>query len=255
MGLLTDLTSEVFLKFAAAGRERLWPLIDSQFLMWCVGRPQGDSSYTDEGVWWPCEALVRVACNEIQRLPERVTVSFPELDESEKLNWTTTFLVLFANALTKTVQHERNLQHDLFRVRKFVKGSESKSEKAENDSSNLRQQHSEDSGVQAPDAKVNKKDGHGKVVEKRRVSHENENGDEEFTHLAVNITDLDFVGTLYRPDAASTTLENAVEVGKGAEAVGKDSIPLFCWFFSLVAFSKSSPTFFLLFLNRRSTPI
>ena len=243
LGLLTDITSEVLLALGADGREKLWPLIARQFMMWCVGRPVGNSESDSDGVWWPCEALVRVACNEIQRLPERVTAVFPRLDDSEKIGWTNMFLTIFANTMTKTVQHEKKLERDLLKARK-----QHSKESAFSQSDNILPQTSEDSDLDKPvvasDSQAIGSDvstlyGDGKVVEKRKDCYASTVNEKKFTHLTVNVVELDFGAKLYRPDPSSVVLkdtadaENHASPGVGLLDIGDDTLGMFCWLLTM----------------------
>ena len=242
LGLLTDITSEILLPLGAEGRERLWPLIARQFLVWCVGRPFGDKQTEQDGVWWPCEALVRVACNEIQRLPERVTVSFPGLYQFERVGWTSMFLTMFANALTRTVQHEKKLERDLFRARNKSRESVLSSE-----SDSVLPQVSEDSDLGPPpkpesqaidsevslvgevilDTEVSTPYGKGRIVENRKDCYENNASGKKYTHVSVNVIDLDFGAKLYRPDPNSIALKDtAAENAEEQLATGLDLLDL-----------------------------
>lgn len=217
LGLLTDITSEILLPLGAEGRERLWPLIARQFMVWCVGRPVGNGENEPDGVWWPCEALVRVACNEIQRLPERVTVAFPGLADFEKIGWTKMFLTVFANTLTKTVQHEKKLERDLLKARTNPKEAGASSDSLDSENV-LPLTASEDSDLgksptpasPAVGSGISTLYGDGKVIEKRRDSYENGVGDEKYTHLTVNVVELDY-GKLYRPDPSSVALKDTAK--------------------------------------------
>ena len=219
LGLLTDITSEILLPLGAVGRERLWPLIARQFMVWCVGRPVRNGGNEPEGVWWPCEALVRVACNEIQRLPERVTIAFPGLSDFEKIGWTNMFLNIFSNTLTKTVQHEKKLQRELLKARTNLKESTPSSDSLESDRM-LPQSASEDSDLglpptsdnQAVGSEVSTLYGDGKIIEKREDCYETAGGDKKYTHLTVNVVELKF-GKLYRPDPSSVTVKDTASSG------------------------------------------
>lgn len=206
-------------------------------MVWCVGRPVGNNESEPDGVWWPCEALVRVACNEIQRLPERVTATFPGLDDFEKVGWTNMFLTIFANTMTKTVQHEKKLERDLLKARKHSKGS------ASFESDSILPQTSDDSDLDKPIASdsqaigsdVSTLYGNGKVLQKRKDSYASTADEEKFTHVTVNVVELEFGAKLYRPDPSSVVLKDTADTedhaASGADLldIGDDVLGMFCW--------------------------
>lgn len=216
LGLLTDIASEVFLTLGAEGREKLWPLIAKQFLVWCVGRPLDIRENRKNGmgevdVWWPCEALVRVACHEMQRLPERVTGLFPGLYQFERIGWTGMFLTMFSDALTKTVEHEKALEKDLFRARRQASNpDESLPAAAPAPEIVVEPETHADSDSCQVGACVDTPYGQGQLLKKRRDCYKGTDGP-NYVHLKVNEIVLDFGGTLYRPDPNSVTIRDSEE--------------------------------------------
>lgn len=209
MGLLTDIASEVFLQLGAEGRKKLWPPISRQFLQWCAGRPLDSVSnkqngeqqqVEDQGVWWPCEALVRVACNEMQRLPERITNSFHELDQGERIAWTNMILGMFSDALTKTVEHQISIERELFRARvKVHKMPMPRPEPLAAETSGDSLMDGVIDGSPQVDTIIYTQYGKGRVVTNRKDRHETSDG-QNYQNVVVNEIALDFGGTLYRPD-------------------------------------------------------
>lgn len=221
LGLLTDVSVEVFLKLGAEGRERLWPLIAQQFLVWCIGR-DSKKCKTGEGDWWPCEALVRVACNEMQRLPERVTALFPDLNQFERVGWASMFLSLFSDALTHTVEHERLLEKEMFRAkRKLTNGSHSPT-LSPSSPTELALEADTETSVDLSAASFasdcfdvgafyDTPYGKGQLTKTRRECYKNAKG-KNFLHVTVHEIALDFGGTLYRPDPSSVALKDTDEI-------------------------------------------
>ncbi|CAB9502026.1 inhibited guanine nucleotide-exchange protein [Seminavis robusta] len=203
LGLLTDVTSEVFLALGAEGRERLWPLVANQFLVWCVGRPldigapRRNGEVPDYDVWWPCEAIVRVACNEMHRLSERVTGSFSQLYQFERVGWTGMFLTMFADALTNSVALERSLEKDLFRTK--TRGTESPFSSPPSSPPGGSETEGSLSSRLEIGSVVDTPFGKGTLVSRRRKTHDEIDGQK---HVTVHQIALDFGGTLYQPDTS-----------------------------------------------------
>ena len=88
LGLLTDIVTKFVVYRGVEGREKVWPLIASQYRHWCIGRGSS-SGKLEASPWSPCEALVRIACRELYRLPRRVFMDrvFLDLVSSEQQAW------------------------------------------------------------------------------------------------------------------------------------------------------------------------
>lgn len=109
LGLLTDICSELVLPRGIEGLRLIWPLIEKQYKLWCNGRYGED--VTDP--WNPCEALVRLACRELDRFASRVGKQLPNLDSLVAKEWASAVLSLFANILFDNVSIEEQVRSDL----------------------------------------------------------------------------------------------------------------------------------------------
>ena len=114
LGLFTDLCSEFVLYRGEEGRITLWPLIVDQFTHWCNGLADDKAS-----AWRPCEALVRISCQELFRLPRRMfaDAEFSDLPHSEQEAWANAFLDCFAGLMTSSVTEQGVLIQSLLDAR------------------------------------------------------------------------------------------------------------------------------------------
>jgi hypothetical protein len=103
LGLLTDIASEIVLHRGEEGRQKLWPIIESQYKLWCLGW----------STWRPCEALVRISCRELRRFPLRVAEILPELSETEATSWTALILKLFSEIISENVAIQNTARQEL----------------------------------------------------------------------------------------------------------------------------------------------
>lgn len=243
LGLLTDITTEVLLLHGMESRQRLVPFIVRLFLVWCVGRPldfegvEKDKmdlrSERPNDIWWPCEALVRISCQEMHRLPERMVANFSRLGANERGEWTKTMLTMFSAALSKSVMHEKAIQRELFSAKEKVCKTQAKAEG-----------NSADSWPVPPnkphvETMIFTPYGKGRLTKSRQDCHANPKGN-DFLHLTMDVVELDCGATLYRPAPNSitfqTTNEIAAEPRKAAivDAASQNdqygNIALFCFF-------------------------
>ena len=123
LGCLTDVASELVAHRHQEGQDTLWPFIAEQFTRWMVGRihPIDDNPISDIGTsWFPCEALVRIAANELLRLPRRVLSdsNFSKLDEKEQKSWVSLLMTLFSKILMENnhIPSEVNSTSDFERI-------------------------------------------------------------------------------------------------------------------------------------------
>jgi hypothetical protein len=97
LGLLTDIASEIILHRGEDGRNRLWPLISAQYELWCIGKGSAHHS------WYPCEALIRISCNEMHRFSSRLANAMPALSQNDRTAWSSTIVTMFANIASRCV--------------------------------------------------------------------------------------------------------------------------------------------------------
>jgi len=197
MGMLTDIASEIVLKMSAEGINVIWPLIFEVFEMWLIGRSRTDNDGAPKDAisiepWQPCEALVRVACCEIGRFPERFLAALPGLSNDDAVEWTATIFTCFSDLLSSSVAIERAIEEELIKAKFQVYGIPSEEgmagELPHDDSING------DSDVEVI---VYTPYGKGRIVEKRRDRREYGKG--KFMTLIMNVIKLDSGATLFRP--------------------------------------------------------
>lgn len=111
LGLLTDLTSEFIVFREFKGRDIVWPLVADQYKLWCVGRSDSDASRN----WYPCEALIRIACREVYRLPHRLyhDKEFNLLPHEEREAWTSLLFKLYCDILGCSLNIEDSTKQEL----------------------------------------------------------------------------------------------------------------------------------------------
>jgi len=190
LGLLTDVSSEVILRRGDEGRKRLWPLIVDQYRSWCIGR--SDRSANGKKVHWrPCEALVRIACLEVNRFSMRLADAIPAMDPSEAINWTSSLLVLFSELIKDSVQKEKMIQRSL---------TQSKDKELHDRKSGDPLSDSLDHGLdheRAADGSIITNFGRGTLLHKRLSVLRDAHGKE--INIVTKVIRLDFGATLFEP--------------------------------------------------------
>lgn len=181
LGLLTDIATEFVVYREKEGQTKLWPLIANQFKLWCVGRSQQNGT-ADTEQWSPCEALVRIACRELYRLPRRAFLDneFRELETSEQQAWASLIMSLFSELLAQSVTFEDSARRILLELKE--KTLFDRKEKGDADS------------VGDLDYEVvHTQFGRGRLVNRKRKDRYAGG-----VEIAVNVVKLDF-GTLFQP--------------------------------------------------------
>ena len=206
LGLLTDIATKFVVFRGKEGREKVWHLIASQYRLWCIG--QDSLIRKIEGVpWSPCEALVRIACRELYRLPHRVLMDreFLDLASSEQQAWSSLFVASFSEILAQSVDMEEIARRELLDLKD--KSLFDRREKGDADS---------DGDL---DYEVVKTPfGRGRLVNPKRKDVYPEG-----VEIPVNVVDLDY-GTLFQPlpnpeGRRSSSLEDFNSIP--SEVVGK----------------------------------
>jgi hypothetical protein len=171
LGLLTDVVSEFVVYREQDGRALIWPLIAAQYKMWCVGSSS----------WSPCEALVRISCRELHRLPTRIFQDdeFNELATSEQTEWATLLMRLYSEILSESV----DLQ---IRAKKMLLDTK--------DDSSLKSSGLDDDVLDV----IKTPFGKGRLL-KRRIDEYIDAGTKIESAIATSIIELDFGATLYLP--------------------------------------------------------
>mmetsp|Transcript_2992 Transcript_2992/g.4104 ORF Transcript_2992/g.4104 Transcript_2992/m.4104 type:complete len:1856 (-) Transcript_2992:123-5690(-) len=116
LGLLTDIIGKVIVDLGVSARTVIWPIVIGQFQRWSIGYPllrpiherraemtQNDGGSRDAQPWFPCEALVRIGCHELGRIPDVVFDASSSLTEQEAIEWPNTLCLSFSDTLTKNV--------------------------------------------------------------------------------------------------------------------------------------------------------
>lgn len=176
LGVLTDIASEVVLPYGVQGREKLWPLILEQYTLWYLGRLSDESG---KSTWKPCEALVRAACRELHRFPQRVIDAADKLGPDEALSWVSVIWRIFTDLLDHSLTIEQTVQSDLLTYKMIALG-------IADDSSR---------GLDPPKkvtSKITTPYGRGRLQEQRTVKYEGQDAE-----YVVNVVRLGFGGTLY----------------------------------------------------------
>lgn len=179
------------------GQETLWPLIAEQYRRWMVGRihplaDDGNILSNSETSWFPCEALVRIAANELQRLPQRVfsDSTFSSLDKDEQTSWVSLFLNLFSTVLMESNQIEKMTQQNLTALRREL----------QLDSTN------DDESVDTPF-------GSGRVMSVRNDLY-TDSVSQLTKVIPITIIELDFGAILFQPVSGPPTQSYAENVAK-----------------------------------------
>jgi hypothetical protein len=103
LGTITDITSEIILARGAEGASELWPRVGSLVQLWCNGTES----------WEPCEALVRIACWESNRLSKRVSGKVKELEKEEAVVWGNAIISFFKETLRQSIDIEQSVKEKL----------------------------------------------------------------------------------------------------------------------------------------------
>ncbi len=183
LGVLTDIASEIVVAYGVEGREKLWPQILNQYTLWYLGRQNDESESTS---WRPCEALVRAACRELHRFPQRVFNAMDVIGPEEALSWVSKIWQIFTNLLDHSLSLQQKVQTDLLTYKMIALGL------------------AEDT---SPKAKARKKTaaevitpyGRGHLIEQKKVQYSVI--EEESVEYLVKVVRLEFGGTLFCPVA------------------------------------------------------
>ncbi len=107
LGLLTDVTSLILTEMTVSDIETLWPIIAQVYKLWFKGTqlPQ---------TWQPCEALVRISCQEIGRLSERI------LDKRQSGIWMSLLSSIYSDLLKESRISQENGHRDLLTRKEAV---------------------------------------------------------------------------------------------------------------------------------------
>lgn len=130
LGMITDIVTEILLARGQESRDTIWPLLSEQLQLWVIGHSahksknkgtmdvvtNGDSTPVMSS-WQPCESLIRVACREIYRFPQRLLDAMPVLGEEEVTLWSTLLFKDMASTLSNVVTIETGITKELLRLK------------------------------------------------------------------------------------------------------------------------------------------
>lgn len=107
LGLLTDVTSGILLNMGDSDIGILWPIVAQVYKLWFTGT-------RSPHVWQPCEALVRIACQEVGRLSVMV------LGRSQNAIWITLLSSLYCDLLTESRTNQEDGHRDLVKRKEAI---------------------------------------------------------------------------------------------------------------------------------------
>ena len=108
LGLLTDVCSELGFDRGHEGNSRLWPPVVELLRRYTLGA--GGEFFTSDS-WRPCEALVRIACRELDRIFERLAARCSQPDNSPTQAWTSEIV----NELTFLLESNSAFENEIVR--------------------------------------------------------------------------------------------------------------------------------------------
>jgi hypothetical protein len=113
LGCLTDIASEVIISHGSDGAKILWPPIERSFQRWCNGDAKSYRPSNIGSVWSPCEALVRVACREINRFSSRLTERLGSLNGADAAAWSNSLVTFLSETLNQSLNIELAMKKKL----------------------------------------------------------------------------------------------------------------------------------------------
>jgi hypothetical protein len=217
LGLLTDIVTEFIVYRESEGREILWPIVAKQYKLWYSGRQPSKDAVTagaadGAGPWSPCEALVRIVCRELHRLPCRFSEEFSELAKEEIRPWVRLIFDLYSELLAESVETQAASQQDLTELKDTLSLDQKDKEADELD----RDDEVDEVIVYTPY-------GRGRLIEKRKDVYPDPSTGTNLEFL-MNVVALDFGATLYRPVPGTMTRRPSErQLVQGTEANVVDS--------------------------------
>lgn len=112
LGTVTDVTTEIILLGGTESAIQLWPQVSTLYQRWFNGRLS--ESGNQNGIEWsPCEALVRIACREMNRFSERFSKKVSALEGKDAVTWSNSVIVFFSNTLSQSLDIEQDVKTTL----------------------------------------------------------------------------------------------------------------------------------------------
>lgn len=115
LGCLTDICSEIIIPHGAEGVQNLWPCISGLLKQWFNGDAKLDEAKNLSGGWTPCEALVRIACNELNRFASRLPDKLSKLDTTDAARWANCWVIFLSGTLSQSLDIEYALEKKLLK--------------------------------------------------------------------------------------------------------------------------------------------
>jgi len=209
LGLLTDIFGEILIGYPDA-HNTLWPIISGQIQRWSVGYPVKSTfnkplSFSSVGVynynldlensWLPCEALVRIGCNELFRATKVILDYMNISDLNSKVKWSKIICSTIADSLAENLLLERRLYSGLVEDKLSALGL--------NGSENEKE---------IPPKKVTTAFGEGLIVNERIDEYLHSEVEQSIVRVAV--VELDFGGKLFSPSLIFDTGNNSFQEGR-----------------------------------------
>ena len=201
LGTLTDLSTEVMLIRGAKGATLWRSTVGDIYQQWCNG---------DITKWVPCEAVVRIATSELERLMKRVMHDVTEIDTNDSKVWANEMVGFYAAVLQNNLEVEQEMM-DMLLDAKF---------RALNTSSSSDSTKSNGGTLVAKGLRVKTDFGAGTLQDKRSIA------DVDGKKMVLETIQLEY-GILFRPkfETARTPRTPRLSVETFAKLDSKFSSP------------------------------
>jgi hypothetical protein len=125
LGIITDIFNSFVIDLGDEGRKLLWPPILGQYKLWVLGPPDllGSTNISDDvsiledshsdPLWRPSEALARISCKELCRIPEILVEKRKNLHSAEAELWWELACEDFSSILLKNATLNRAILTEL----------------------------------------------------------------------------------------------------------------------------------------------
>ena len=211
--MIIDIVTEILLNRGEESRNVVWPLLSEQLQLWIIGRSSHNrrEKGTSDALsmngnsppapsWQPCEALIRVACRELRRFPQRLFDAMTTmLGENEVAAWSELFCKDMASTLSNVVTIETGIHEELLRLKLEAIGISGDEEEVPSDPAQP-EACLVDSVVETPYGK-------GRVVEQRTDTFSDGGGG--IIAVVTDVVQLDTGATLYRQAPGSMQFKEA----------------------------------------------
>ena len=203
LGTLTDLSTEVMLIRGAKGATLWRSTVGDIYQQWCNG---------DITKWVPCEAVVRIATSELERLMKRVMHDVTEIDTNDSKVWANEMVGFYAAVLQNNLEVEQEMM-DMLLDAKFRALNTSSSSSSDSTQSN-------GGALVAKGLRVKTDFGAGTLQDKRSIA------DVDGKKMVLETIQLEY-GILFRPkfETARTPRTPRLSVETFAKLDSKFSSP------------------------------